>query len=367
MNKLRISALHDEAGKFSHETVTNIGLRRPADDDAPEPRRGGVLIGVATGLLFLLGAGLLAVSLAAQYSYVYAQRHQGAASLIEALALDLAMLITSLLALGLARSGKSAKVERGLIIIFAAGSAAMNYAAANVASPRSVAAYVVPPLLLAVIADRVVSVVRRHYLHDEETRSAWAALGTAAVRAVRVAGLLALYGLRFTLDLKGTARGLRAWVLAATPVPALPAEPLAIAAPERVTCPSCSHAATLDADGKIIGHRSPNGAYCLGFPVIMLPPPSPPDRQRKPDQDRETRRRQPRQPRAPRVTKAATLVRLVTETHGPLADIAVRDASKIATALAPEVPMHPAAARSLLVRLVRDAQAAKPVSEEASA
>ena len=45
-------------------------LRRPAG------KPGSRMIATATGLLFLLGAGLLGVSLAAQYRYLLHERHQ---------------------------------------------------------------------------------------------------------------------------------------------------------------------------------------------------------------------------------------------------------------------------------------------------
>src|SRR5262249_12215003 len=59
-------------------------------------RPGGALVAVATGLLFLLGVGLFAVSLDAQYRYVFHAKHQATASWIEALALDVGMAIFSL-------------------------------------------------------------------------------------------------------------------------------------------------------------------------------------------------------------------------------------------------------------------------------
>jgi hypothetical protein len=139
-------------------------------------RPGGLLVGAATALLFLLGVGLFAVSLDAQYRYVFHAKHQSAASWIEALALDVGMAIFSLLALGLARAGKPARAERALIMACAAASGVMNFAAANDASPKSVLAYVMPPVFLAVVADRVVSVVRRHVLGEDE-RSPWLAVG----------------------------------------------------------------------------------------------------------------------------------------------------------------------------------------------
>ena len=69
---------------------------------------GSALIAVAAWLLALIGAGALYVSFSAQYAYVFHVRHQDAASVIEALLLDLLMIVFTLLALGLARAGKSA-------------------------------------------------------------------------------------------------------------------------------------------------------------------------------------------------------------------------------------------------------------------
>ena len=183
-------------------------------------RPGGALVAVATGLLFLLGVGLFAVSLDAQYRYVFHAKHQATASWVEALALDVGMAIFSLLALGLARAGKPARAERVLITACAGASGVMNFAAANDASPKSVLAYVMPPVFLAVVADRVVSVARRHALGEDE-RSPWAAAGTAV-----------LYTLRLALALSSTAAGLRRWLLLKTPLPPSRAR-VVVRAPER--------------------------------------------------------------------------------------------------------------------------------------
>ena len=137
---------------------------------------GSVLIAVAAWLLALTGGGALFVSFSAQYAYIFAVRRQDAASVIEALLLDLLMIVFTLLALGLSRAGQPARAERALILACAAASAYMNVSAADVASPRSVAAYAVAPLALAVAVDRVVAVIRRHVLADAEP-SAWAAAG----------------------------------------------------------------------------------------------------------------------------------------------------------------------------------------------
>ena len=169
---------------------------------------GSVLVAIAASMLFVLGVGLFAVSLDAQYRYVFRAKHQNAASWVEALALDLGMAIFSLLALGLARAGKPARVERVLITVCAGASGVMNFAAANDASPKSVLAYVMPPVFLAVVADRVVSVVRRHVLGELEP-SPWHAVIP-----------MVMYLLRLILAPPSTAAGLRRWLLVKTPLPA---------------------------------------------------------------------------------------------------------------------------------------------------
>ena len=197
--------------------VTNV-RRIAGADRAP----GSALIAIAAWLLALIGAGALFVSYSAQYVYVFHVRRQDAASVVEALLLDLLMIVFTLLALGLSRAGKSSRTERALILACAAASAYMNVSAADTASPRSVVAYAVAPIALAVVVDRVVAVIRRHVLADAEA-SAWTALGGALLTASRLAGVAALYSLRFVLAPPSTATGLRRMVLAAAPLPGLPA------------------------------------------------------------------------------------------------------------------------------------------------
>ena len=185
-----------------------VGKDRQPHKRGPEGSR---LIAWALALLFALGLGLLTVSYAAQFRYVMAERHQEVASAIKAGCLDVGLCILCLLALGLARKGLSSSTERALIVVVAFASAAMNYAAANTTSPRSVLAYVVPPLFLAVVVDRTVATIRRHVLGMQDGRSPWAATGRAG-----------LYALRLVLAPVSTPRGLRQWVLDAAPLPASP-------------------------------------------------------------------------------------------------------------------------------------------------
>jgi hypothetical protein len=193
--------------------VTNI--RRIAGRDTSPGER---LIAAATILLAVLAAGFLYVTLNAQYHYIFAVKNQSVASMIEASGLDAGMIVFSLLALGLARAGQSARTERTLILACALASAGMQYEAADTTSPRSLAVYVMPPVFLAVVVDRVIAVVRRWVTGDTE-RSAWLVLGRAVLATGRLAALVLLYLVRLVLDPIATARGLRRGVLLAATLP----------------------------------------------------------------------------------------------------------------------------------------------------
>ena len=149
---------------------------------------------------------------------MYAVKHQDLPALIEALIADVAMVVCSLLALGMACAGQPAKVARLLVVVFAGLSAGMNYLAADVSSFRSVAVYVMPPVVFAVCTDQTVAVIRRHGLGITED-SAWTVLGRLVLAVVRLAGIILLYSLRFILAPAETAKGLRRVVLNAAPLP----------------------------------------------------------------------------------------------------------------------------------------------------
>ena len=307
----------------------HLSSRRPRGDSSRAP--GSALINTAAVLLGLLAAGLFVVSLAAQYRYLIAERHQTIPSVIEAVGLDVGMAIFSLLALGLAMAGQSARVERALIVACALGSAGMNYAAANGGSPRSVAAYIMPPVFLAIVVDRVVAVVRRHVLGDAD-RSAWSGVGRVA-----------LYGLRFILAAPSTATDLRRQVLAMTPLPAA-AEiepPTAYIYP----CPDCRSQVVLP-DGSC--------ASC-GYSAEPEPWPEPGDSKAStPDPYGPAWPDRQRQHRAD--SKTSRFLDLVTERHGPLSAIDPSKVSRISSELAPLVDLHPGSARSVLGKRVRFAQ-----------
>jgi hypothetical protein len=181
-------------------------------------RPGARLIWASTLGLAVLALATFYVSFRAQFTFMYAVKHQDLPALIEALIADVAMVVCSLLALGMACSGQSAKVARLLVVVFAGLSAGMNYLAADVSSFRSVAVYVMPPVVFAVCTDQTVAVIRRHGLGIVE-ESAWSVLGRVVLAVMRLAGVIVLYSLRFVLAPAQTARGLRRMVLAAAPIP----------------------------------------------------------------------------------------------------------------------------------------------------
>jgi len=181
-------------------------------------RPGARLIWASTFGLALLALATFYVSFRAQFTFMYAVKHQDLPALVEALLADVAMVVCSLLALGMACAGQSAKVARLLVVVFAGLSAGMNYLAADVSSFRSVAVYVMPPVVFAVCTDQVVAVIRRHGLGIAED-SAWTVMGRAVLSAARLAGVILLYSLRFILAPAETAKGLRRMVLAAAALP----------------------------------------------------------------------------------------------------------------------------------------------------
>src|SRR5262249_7692522 len=150
-------------------------------------RPGARLIWASTAGLAVLGLATFYVSFRAQFTFMYAVKHQDLPALIEALIADVAMVVCSLLALGMACAGQSAKVARLLVVIFAGLSAGMNYLAADVSSFRSVAVYVMPPAVFAVCTDQTVAVIRRHGLGIAED-SAWSVLGRVVLAAGRLRG-----------------------------------------------------------------------------------------------------------------------------------------------------------------------------------
>lgn len=190
--------------------MASAGVRMKVSSKTP----GSWLVASATWLLMLLDGGLFYVSFAAQYSFIYADKHNVSASLIEAASADAGLMIVSLLGLGLARQGKNSKAARTLVVFFAGLSALMNFSAVADGSLREILIYVAPAIVIAVITDVVISTVRRIWLGTDE-HSIWSAVG-------KVAGVVALYTLRLVLAPLSTPAGLRRYVLEIAPLPEAP-------------------------------------------------------------------------------------------------------------------------------------------------
>jgi hypothetical protein len=180
---------------------------------ARRARNGGGLLTVASCLLVLLAAAQGYVSFRAQYTFVDHAKRAPIPSTLEALGLDTGAVIFALLALSLARRGRSGTVERVLNVACALGSLTMNLLAADLTSPRSVTVWVMPSALYALASDRVIAVVRR-WAQASDPTTALAQDGSAW----RAAGGLVLWVLRLCFDVPGTVGGFRRWVLAAAPV-----------------------------------------------------------------------------------------------------------------------------------------------------
>lgn len=265
---------------------------RPA---APRMTASGLLLGFAGLLLLALAVAMGIVSWHAQFAFIFAIKHQALAAALEALGLDCGAVVFSLLGIALARLGRRAVIERVLVCVCAAGSCAMNAAGGDLGSPRSVAAFIMPPVLFAITSDRLVSVIRRSALGPkadaDSQRSAW-----------RVAGTGVLYLMRLAVAPPSTIGGARRALLNATPLPA-PAIPAAESGP--------AITATADSPRPVRSARRARGAK-------------------------------------PSVTKTQRLIDLVAERHGPLADFPLTDVSKVATATAAEVGLHAGSARAAL-------------------
>ena len=268
------------------------------------------LIGGACVLLAGLALAMGVTSFHAQFAYIFATKRQWAPAVLEALGLDAGAVIFSLLGIALARLGRRAAVERGLVVICALGSCGMNVLNANLGSPRSVAVYAMPPVLFALTSDRLIAVIRRAAL----SRTADAA---GQQSAWRLAGRSLLYGMRFAVDRRGTVRGLRQAILAATPLPE-------ISAPR--------------ADDKPADHLQ-----------LIL------DALRRIEQSGEPQRPRSR-PHFSRTTKTARFLSLVQEKHGPLADFPLTDVYRVSAELAPKAGLHDGSARTALRAAVLTAQ-----------
>lgn len=197
-----------------NHTASPMPPAPPAAPGRPSAKsNGGVLLVAAAVLLLLLAGAQGYVSFRAQYAFIDHAKRTRVPSMLEALGLDTGAIIFALLALSLARRGRSCRIERALNVACALGSMTMNLLAADLTSPRSVTVWVMPSVLYAFASDRLIAVVRRWVQPSEPPADA-----THDGSPWRALGRLALWPLRLVFDPIGTLAGLRRWIIAATPV-----------------------------------------------------------------------------------------------------------------------------------------------------
>jgi hypothetical protein len=205
----------DDYPEPDQDGIRWLHLGRGPKPGEPKDRAGAWLLAAASVLLLALAVTQGFVSWHQQFVFVLAAKHDRMVSGMEAVGLDSAAVIFAVLAVAQARLGRPARIERALNLGCALGSMLMNVLGADLGSPRSIAVYVLPPVLYAAGSDRLISVVRRQALSrqadTESQRSVW-----------HVAGVAVLYFLRLLLAPPSTAAGMRRWVLTSAPVPAGP-------------------------------------------------------------------------------------------------------------------------------------------------
>jgi len=281
---------------------------------------GQLLIAGACVLLAGLAVAMGVTSFHAQFTYIFATKRQWAPALLEALGLDTGAVIFALLGIALARLGRRAAVERVLVVTCALGSCGMNVLNANLGSPRSVAVYAMPPVLFALTSDRLIAVVRRAALgkadDDAAQRSAW-----------YLASRPLLYGLRFAVDRRGTAAGLRQAILDAAPLPTT----------------------GLDAtDEHGVAHRriEDTADVVVSDPTAASESWARPARATEPGDDHgEVGRARSSSSKG---TKTARFLALAQDRYGPLGEFDLASVYRVSAELAPKVRLNTGSARAAL-------------------
>jgi hypothetical protein len=254
--------------------------------------------------LCILAAASATVSFTAQYRMAYAARHLALVAALEAAIPDAAALVFACLGVALALHGRRALRARTLNLAAVGASVFMN---AIAAAPgwRNLAIWAMPPVAYALASDTLISVVRARALALHQHLDT--ALADDAATPLAIFGELVLWLLRLALAPTSTLSGFRAWVLQECPV-----------APGRRASP-------------------PSGTG-------RTPQPDP----------------SPYPAGVPRPTKTARFLSLVTERNGDLATVPLDRVAGISADLAPQVGLHPGAARAALRKAVLAAKNGDP-------
>jgi hypothetical protein len=287
-------ALSGALGPAPAHTRDTMIIPRPA---VPGHDDSGLWLRNAAAGLCVLAAAAAAVSFTAQYRMVDATRHLAAIAALEAAIPDAAALVFASLGIALALHGRRAVRARALNLAAVAASVLMNALAAE-PGWRNLAIWAMPPIAYALASDTLISVVRAQALARHPRPGA--ADETTPLAAV---GGLALWLLRLTLAPASTLAGFRTWVLAECP-----------SAPRR----RASRPRAADRPHRLASSPHPAGV--------------------------------------PRPTKTTRFLSLVTERHGDLAWVPLDRVAGISAVLAPQVGLHPGAARTALRKAVLAAQ-----------
>ena len=266
--------------------------------------------------LAVLGGSAAVVSWSAQFLFIHHAKHNPVIAGLEAGIPDAAALCFAALGIALALHGKRAFRARALNVASVATSVFMNFAASS-DGWRSVAIWTLPPVFYALASDTLITVIRARAVALQ--RAMRDGLADDELSPMYLLGRGLLYGLRLVAAPLSTARGARLALLAATPLPT--PEPKAAIQPATAVI---EPAAVADA----------------GRPAAIAAAPAP---------KRPARRR-------PAKSKTARFLALVTEHHGPLAQVPLADVARISGELAPKVRLHPGSARGALRRAVLAAQ-----------
>lgn len=163
----------------------------------------------------MLAAAAAAVSWDAQYMMVRAARHVPAVAALEAGIPDVGAVIFASLGVALALHGRRAVRPRALNAACIGISLAMNALAAG-HGWRDLAIWVMPAGVCALASDTLIGVVRAWVLARARKRGE--TLADDGPTPLAMAGALALRLLRLVLDVPGTLRGFRSWVITDCPV-----------------------------------------------------------------------------------------------------------------------------------------------------
>jgi hypothetical protein len=275
--------------------------------------RAGAWLRTAMVALGLLAATAAVVSYEAQYRLIFAARHVKLIAALQAGIPDIAALVFAALGIALALNGKRAIRTRVLNVAAVATSIYMN-AIASTGGLKALSIWILAPVAYALTSDTLIGVVRSYTV----TRLKDTAEDEATPMAM--VGRAVLYGLRFMISPRTTARGLKVALLNATPLPEAPK-------------PVVENAIMIRQLGPI-------------EPVKARPAIERPKAAKRAPAKKSTAKR------TGGASKKARLIQLAME-HG-LADLPITDTAQLATNLAAEVDLHPATARRVLLAHARE-------------